>query len=129
MHIFFLFCFSVASPKVEVYSKLPGEYGKVNTLICHVTDFHPPEIKIELLRNRQAIPGAMQTDLAFEASWHYHLTKHVPFTPQPGDTFSCNVTHVGISKIYTWGTCLCLCLSVPHLISVLGLQCKYYNLE
>ncbi|XP_040030279.1 beta-2-microglobulin [Gasterosteus aculeatus] len=91
-----------SSPKVEVYSKLPGEYGKVNTLICHVTDFHPPEIKIELLRNRQAIPGAMQTDLAFEASWHYHLTKHVPFTPQPGDTFSCNVTHVGISKIYTW---------------------------
>ncbi|KAM6896791.1 beta-2-microglobulin-like [Lycodopsis pacificus] len=89
-------------PKVQVYSRLPGEFEMKNTLICHVTGFHPPEINIELLRNSQAMAGAHQTDLAFEKDWHYHLTKHVTFTPQKGQAFACNVTHMGISKSYTW---------------------------
>ncbi|XP_068573237.1 beta-2-microglobulin-like [Cebidichthys violaceus] len=89
-------------PKVQVYSRLPGEVGKVNTLICHVTGFHPPEISIEILKNSQAMTGANQTDLAFEEDWHYHLTKHVSFTPEKGEAFACKVTHMGIPKIYTW---------------------------
>ncbi|XP_075932405.1 beta-2-microglobulin-like [Anarhichas minor] len=91
-----------SAPKVQVYSRLPGEVGKENTLICHVTGFHPPEINIELLRNSQAMEGAHQTDLAFEEDWHYHLTKNVPFTPQKGEAFACKVTHMGIPKIYIW---------------------------
>ncbi|GLD48044.1 ACN32201.1 beta2-microglobulin [Lates japonicus] len=48
-------CFMVDSKnspaKVQVYSRDPGEFGKANTLICHVSDFHPPDIKIQLLRD------------------------------------------------------------------------------
>ncbi|KAK2858696.1 hypothetical protein Q5P01_003316 [Channa striata] len=91
-----------ASPKVQVYTRLPGEFGKSNVFICHVTDFHPPEIKIELLKNGQVIPGAQQTDLAFEESWHYHLTKHVAVTPMQGDDLACRVTHMKNTKTYTW---------------------------
>ncbi|KAL6117138.1 b2m [Pungitius sinensis] len=91
-----------APPKVEVYSRLPGLFGNPNTLICHVTGFHPPEIKIELLKNQQVIPQANQTDLAFETNWHYHLTKHVLFTPQKGETFGCSVIHMGVAKMYIW---------------------------
>lgn len=89
-------------PKVQVYSRLPGEDGKENTLICHVTSFYPPEIYIELIKNNGAMPGAQQTDLAFEENWHYHLTKHGLFTPHKGDLFGCRVTHMGITSIYTW---------------------------
>ncbi|NHW87947.1 hypothetical protein, partial [Escherichia coli] len=32
-----------SSPKVQVYSFQPGQYGKDNTLICHVSKFHPPD--------------------------------------------------------------------------------------
>ncbi|XP_068442534.1 beta-2-microglobulin-like [Clinocottus analis] len=89
-------------PKVQVYSRRPGEVGKENTLICHVTSFYPPEISIQLTKNGAKMTGAQQTDLAFEENWHYHLTKHVAFTPKPGEQFACTVTHLGVSKTYTW---------------------------
>ncbi|KAB5567802.1 hypothetical protein PHYPO_G00237040 [Pangasianodon hypophthalmus] len=48
-----------SSPKIQVYSRNPGEYGKENTLICHVSDFHPPDIEIKLLKNvRRPSPGS-----------------------------------------------------------------------
>ncbi|XP_040886187.1 beta-2-microglobulin-like [Toxotes jaculatrix] len=89
-------------PKVQVYSRNPGQFDKPNVFICHASGFHPPEIRIELLKNGGEIPGAKQTDLAFEETWYYHLTKHVPFTPQKGELFSCRVTHMGKSKTYNW---------------------------
>ncbi|XP_013882010.1 beta-2-microglobulin [Austrofundulus limnaeus] len=92
----------LASPKVQVYSRNPGEFGKPNVLICHVSGFHPPEIRIDLLRNKEEIPGSEQTDLAFEENWHYHLTKHVPFTPKEGDKFLCRVTHMGNTNTFEW---------------------------
>lgn len=90
------------SPKVQVYTRSPGHYGTANTLICHVSGFHPPEITIELLRNDKEIPGSQQTDLAFEENWHYHMTKHVPFTPTKEDVFTCRVTHGGTKNTYIW---------------------------
>lgn len=89
-------------PKVQVYSRTPGEFGKTNTLICHVSGFHPPAIKIDLLKNGVEIPSGKQTDLAFEESWHYHLTRHVPFTPNMGEEFACRVTHMGKPKMFIW---------------------------
>lgn len=100
-----LFCLSTAtdsSPMVQVYSRIPGEFGKPNTLICHVSGFHPPQITIELQKNGQEIPGATQTDLAFEKTWQYHLTKHVTFTPYQGEHYTCRVTHLGKSLLYIW---------------------------
>ncbi|KAM9334956.1 beta-2-microglobulin isoform 1-T2 [Symphorus nematophorus] len=103
-----LFCFLLSSmakespPSVQVYSRVPGEMGKANFLICHVSNFHPPEITIDLLKNGVEIQEAKQTDLAFGESWHYHLTKHVPFTPNKGDTFSCLVKHLGKTTHISW---------------------------
>ncbi len=111
-----MFCFSIGAPKVQVYSRMPGELGKANTLICHVSSFYPPEIEIELLKNNEVIPSAKQTDLTFEENWHYHLTKHVPFIPGKGEMFACRVTHLGSSKLYHWGTWL----PVSHLYDSLA---------
>lgn len=91
-----------ADPKVQVYSRYPKDSGKANTFICHVSGFHPPEIYIELLKNGKAIPNSNQTDLAFDDTWHYHLTRHASFAPNNRDKFACNVTHVGVSKMYDW---------------------------
>ncbi|XP_069572251.1 beta-2-microglobulin-like [Brachyistius frenatus] len=80
-------------PKVLLYSRNAGEFGKDNILICHVSDFHPPDITIQLMKDGVEIPNAEQTDLAFKANWHFHLTRNVPFTPVAGEKFSCRVTH------------------------------------
>jgi len=91
-------------PKVQVYSRNPGKVDdtKANTLICHVSGFHPPDITITLLKNGQEIPNAQQTDLAFESGWQFHLTKHVAFTPKAGETYSCKVRHMQTTKDYSW---------------------------
>lgn len=91
-----------SSPKVAVYSKLPGQFGQANTLICHVSGFHPPDISITLLKDGVEIPEAAQSDLAFEQSWQFHLTRNVPFTPLKGEQYSCRVKHHGKAGTYMW---------------------------
>ncbi|XP_035531075.1 beta-2-microglobulin-like [Morone saxatilis] len=92
----------ITPPKVQVYSRNPGEFGKENTLICHVSGFHPPNINIQLLKDGQEIQNAKQTDLAFKQNWHFHLTKNVAFTPMKGQEYSCKVTHGTDMKTYAW---------------------------
>ncbi|XP_044041823.1 beta-2-microglobulin isoform X2 [Siniperca chuatsi] len=89
-------------PKVQVYSVKPAEFEKENTLICHVSGFHPPDITIQLMKDGVEIPNAKQTDLAFKQDWHFHLTKNVPFTPTSGQKYSCKVTHGAVTKDYAW---------------------------
>ncbi|XP_053169875.1 beta-2-microglobulin [Scomber japonicus] len=90
-------------PKVQVYSSSPGEFGQDNTLICHVSGFHPPDINIQLMKNGEEISGAKQTDLAFKQDWHFHLTKSVSFKPMSGEKYSCQVTHgSNLMKHYAW---------------------------
>ncbi|KAL6460066.1 hypothetical protein MHYP_G00318250 [Metynnis hypsauchen] len=92
----------LSEPKVQVYSYSPGEFGKENILICHVSGFHPPDISIELLKNEVEIPGAKQTDLAFEKGWKFHLTKSASFTPQKNEEYSCRVRHVNNVRNFIW---------------------------
>ncbi|XP_067438426.1 beta-2-microglobulin [Thunnus thynnus] len=89
-------------PKVQVYSSKPGEFGMENTLICHVSGFHPPDISIQLMKNGVELPDAKQTDLAFKQDWHFHLTKSVAFSPLREDKYSCKVTHGASTKDYAW---------------------------
>ncbi|KAK5849149.1 hypothetical protein PBY51_008813 [Eleginops maclovinus] len=90
------------APKVQVYSYGPAEFGKDNTLICHVSGFHPPDITIEVMKDDEELRNAKQTDLAFKKNWHFHLTKSVPFTPQKGEKYTCKVTHGPTVKHYAW---------------------------
>ncbi|XP_073723621.1 beta-2-microglobulin, like [Misgurnus anguillicaudatus] len=96
-------CFAKQSPpKVQVYSRNVGEYGKENVLICHASGFHPPDITIKLFKNGVEIPDASQTDLSFEQGWDFQLTKFVKFTPQNGETYTCEVEHLSVPKTFTW---------------------------
>ncbi|XP_077565911.1 beta-2-microglobulin-like [Stigmatopora nigra] len=90
-------------PTVNVYSHLPGQFGQPNTLICHVSHFHPPDISIELMKNGKEMRDAIESDLSFEKTWQFHLTKHVQFTPSKDDQYACRVTHSTTpSKYIDW---------------------------
>lgn len=93
----------LAPPKVQVYSHNPGEFDKENTLICHVSGFHPPDITIQLMKDGVELPNAKQTDLAFKQGWRFVLTKHVTFTPGHGEKYTCKVTHGTTVRDYAWG--------------------------
>uniref|UniRef100_A0A672H5R6 Beta-2-microglobulin n=1 Tax=Salarias fasciatus TaxID=181472 RepID=A0A672H5R6_SALFA len=93
---------STAPPKVQVYSRNPGEFGKQNTFICHVSNFHPPDISIELLMDGAELPNSQQTDLSFKQDWHFHLTKSAAFTPEDGRKTLCRVTHGSKVTDFAW---------------------------
>ncbi|XP_020494450.1 beta-2-microglobulin [Labrus bergylta] len=96
-------CSKSGKSKVNVYSRDLGQWGKENTLICHVSNIPPPPvISIDLLKNGQVIQGTNQSDLVFDGDWDYYLTKHVTFTPAKGDRYSCRVTHMGKVNNYEW---------------------------
>lgn len=93
----------LAPPKVQVYTRDPGEYGKENTLICRLSKFHPPDVTVQILKDGVEVPHSHQSDLAFGQDWHFHLSKHVSFTPQKGEKYTCRVTHGHTQKDYSWG--------------------------
>ncbi|XP_039621011.1 beta-2-microglobulin-like [Polypterus senegalus] len=95
---------STAAPKVQIYSHYPGVYGQENVLICHVSGFHPPNIKIHLMKGKVPIPNTTTTDLQFNRDWRFQLTQSVRFTPQKGHSYSCMVEHSSLdhSKTVTW---------------------------
>ncbi|KAK7879592.1 hypothetical protein WMY93_033695 [Mugilogobius chulae] len=96
----FCLCFAKDSPpKVQIYTRDPGHYDKPNILICHASGFYPPELDLKLLQDGKEIPGAHQTDLAFEEDWYYHLTNTLTSTqrrdistpaPSPTKNQTCN---------------------------------------
>nr|XP_057922583.1 beta-2-microglobulin-like [Doryrhamphus excisus] len=92
-----------SSPKVQVYSHKPARLGEENTVICHVSEFHPPDINIQLFKNGVEIREAVQTDLSFKKNWHFHLTKHIDIIPAEGDKYFCKVIHgMELGKDYDW---------------------------
>ncbi|KPP74375.1 beta-2-microglobulin-like, partial [Scleropages formosus] len=90
-------------PRVSVYSRNPGEFGKENKLICHTSHFYPPNIVIKLMKNNKEIGDSYQTDLTFNHDWHFQLTKTAPFIPEKGNVYTCEVMHDGEQKVYSWG--------------------------
>ncbi|MCJ8735346.1 hypothetical protein PDJAM_G00245870, partial [Pangasius djambal] len=60
-----------SAPKIQVYSRNPGEFGKENTLICHVSDFHPPDIEIKLMKNDRHLGGRHVNLLGFSPAGRF----------------------------------------------------------
>lgn len=91
------------TPKIQVYSRHPADFGKPNFLNCYVSGFHPPQIEIDLLRNGLKLKTE-KTDLSFSNDWSFYLLVHANFTPNAEDEYSCRVKHVTLSdpKIIKW---------------------------
>ncbi|KAM9125784.1 beta-2-microglobulin [Pangshura tecta] len=84
-------------PKVHVYSRHPVENGKANILNCYVEGFHPPNIKITLLKNSVPMDGMEMSDLSFGDDWTFQRLVHAPFTPNGKDLYECLVEHSTLS--------------------------------
>lgn len=90
---------------MQVYTRNPPENGVANYLNCYVSQFHPPQIEIELLKNGKKMEKVEYSDLSFSRDWTFYQLAHAPFTPTPTDTYECRVTHITFKepKTYKWG--------------------------
>ncbi|XP_055479797.1 beta-2-microglobulin [Psammomys obesus] len=93
-----------STPKVQVYSRHPPENGKTNFLNCYVSQFHPPQIEIELLKNGKPMEKVQYSDLSFSKDWTFYQLAHAEFTPTATDSYTCKVTHITLKepRIVTW---------------------------
>ncbi|XP_067412117.1 beta-2-microglobulin [Emydura macquarii macquarii] len=88
---------TTSTPKVHVYSRNPVEYGKENVLNCYVEAFHPPNIKIELLKNDVKMESEM-SDLSFGDDWTFQRLVHAKIVPNGKDIYECRVEHVTLQS-------------------------------
>lgn len=90
---------------MQVYTRHPVENGKQNYLNCYVSQFHPPHVEIELLKNGQKIDKVELSDLSFSKDWSFYLLAHTEFVPNGNDRYACRVSHTTLKepKVVNWG--------------------------
>nr|AAA39668.1 B(2)-microglobulin [Mus musculus bactrianus] len=86
------------TPQIQVYSRHPPENGKPNILNCYVTQFHPPHIEIQMLKNGEKIPKVEMSDMSFSKDWSFYILAHTEFTPTETDTYACRVKHDSMAE-------------------------------
>uniref|UniRef100_A0A8C6WM94 Uncharacterized protein n=1 Tax=Neogobius melanostomus TaxID=47308 RepID=A0A8C6WM94_9GOBI len=79
-------------PKVELYSRGPGEFSNPNILICHVSEFHRPGHQHPAAGTTRTARGQVSDLEPPQTNWHFHLTR----------SFTCRVTHGGTVTNYAW---------------------------
>ncbi|XP_038187184.1 beta-2-microglobulin [Arvicola amphibius] len=91
-------------PQVQVYTRHPVENGKQNYLNCYVSQFHPPQIEIELLKNGEKMDKVELSDLSFNKDWSFYLLAHAEFVPNSKDKYACRVRHTTLKepKVINW---------------------------
>ncbi|XP_028436410.1 H-2 class II histocompatibility antigen, A-U alpha chain isoform X1 [Perca flavescens] len=89
---------AIVSPTSIIYPKQEMELEVPNTLICFVTDFHPPTVTITWTRNGQMVDQSevSQTQYYSNSDFSFCIFSYLDFTPQENDIYSCSVDHISL---------------------------------
>lgn len=92
-------------PDSILYTFEEVQRGVENRLICFVTHFYPPPIKVSWTRNNQPVTEGVSTSRFYpnkDRIFYYFST--LKFTPSDGDIYSCTVEHVALEmpQTRTW---------------------------
>lgn len=79
-------------PIVEVFTLMPLEFGKPNTLICHVRNLFPPELTVRWEQHSVPVEGAGPTLVSAMDGLSFQAFSYLNITPAPSDRYSCIVS-------------------------------------
>ncbi|XP_066579723.1 H-2 class II histocompatibility antigen, A-Q alpha chain [Amia ocellicauda] len=89
-------------PTAVLYPENQVTLGKPNTLICYVTDFHPPVITVRWTKNELPVhQGISQTQFYPNRDYTYRVFSYLNTTLEAGDVYSCSVEHQTLDKPLT----------------------------
>uniref|UniRef100_A0A6Q2XL88 Ig-like domain-containing protein n=2 Tax=Esox lucius TaxID=8010 RepID=A0A6Q2XL88_ESOLU len=92
----------IVPPHSSIYHRDDVILGLENTLICHVSGFHPPPVRIRWTRNNQNVTEGIRISNPYpNQDFSYSQFSSLTFTPEEGDIYSCTVDHKGISEPQT----------------------------
>ncbi|XP_030621449.1 H-2 class II histocompatibility antigen, A-K alpha chain-like [Chanos chanos] len=86
-------------PRSSIY---PSDYvtpGVMNTLICHVTGFFPPELRVKWTKNNEDVTeGVTISQFRFNEDGTFNAFSTLSFTPEKGDIYTCTVEHRALQE-------------------------------
>lgn len=80
-------------PIVEVYLLKPLEFGKPNTLICHISNLFPPSLTVSWEHQSVPLEGAGHTFVSAVEGLNFQAFSYLNITPAPSDLYTCIVAH------------------------------------
>ncbi|XP_016372007.1 H-2 class II histocompatibility antigen, A-U alpha chain-like [Sinocyclocheilus rhinocerous] len=94
---------SIVPPSTQLYTKSDVKLGVENTLICSVTNFHPPPVNISWTRNGEAVSeqDVSETQYYSNPDFSFRLFSYLNFRPERGDIYTCSVQHRGLERDIT----------------------------
>ncbi|XP_056102630.1 rano class II histocompatibility antigen, B alpha chain-like [Rhinichthys klamathensis goyatoka] len=112
-------------PDTSIYSKDDVVQDVENTLICHVTGFFPPPVKVSWTKNNQIVTeGTSLSQYRLKDDGTFNIFSALKFTPEEGDIYSCTVNHRSIPgqpKTKTWDVDVALPSVGPAVFCGVGL--------
>ncbi|XP_048065034.1 HLA class II histocompatibility antigen, DP alpha 1 chain-like isoform X2 [Megalobrama amblycephala] len=94
------------APQTSIFPKDNVQLGILNTLVCHVTGFYPPSVRVLWMKNNVNVTGGMSlSQYRPRTDGTFNIFSTLKFTPAEGDIYSCTVNHralQGQPQTKTW---------------------------
>ncbi|XP_056319320.1 RLA class II histocompatibility antigen, DP alpha-1 chain [Danio aesculapii] len=92
----------VEPPWVLLYPRNDVKLNVKNTLICHVTGFFPPPVKVSWTKNNVNVTDGSTTSRYYPNNdRNLNVFSQLSFIPEVGDIFSCSVEHKALQQPQT----------------------------
>uniref|UniRef100_A0A8B9J7M2 Si:ch73-211l2.3 n=1 Tax=Astyanax mexicanus TaxID=7994 RepID=A0A8B9J7M2_ASTMX len=89
-------------PWVSLYLKQEVELRKNNTLICHISEFFPPPVRVTWTRNNLNIKEGVTLSPYYQNNdGTISVFSTLSFIPVEGDIYSCTVEHRALERPLT----------------------------
>ncbi|KAJ8264766.1 hypothetical protein GJAV_G00154880 [Gymnothorax javanicus] len=86
-------------PHSAIYSLEDVEMGKGNSLICFVTGFYPPPVKVKWTKNNVQVKDGVTLSRYYpNTDFTYQQFSTLSIIPEEGDVYSCSVEHKGLQE-------------------------------
>ncbi|XDV39546.1 hypothetical protein PO909_008773 [Leuciscus waleckii] len=94
---------SIVPPNTQLYTESDVKLGVENTLICSVSNFHPPPVNILWRRNGEPVSewDVSETQYYSDRDFSFRVFSYLSFSPERGDVYSCSVRHRGLQEELT----------------------------
>jgi len=95
-------------PQTSIYAKNDVRLNVENLIICHVTGFFPPPVRVSWTKNNEVFREDSLSQYRPNDDGTYNIFSSLKFTPVEGDIYSCTVNHTSLEEpqTKTWGECL-----------------------
>ncbi|KAI7806235.1 putative h-2 class II histocompatibility antigen [Triplophysa rosa] len=90
---------TIVSPTSQLYAKRDVKIGVQNTLVCCVTDFHPPPVNISWTRKCDVSDlDISETQYYSNPDFSFRIFSYLNFSPEQGGVYTCTVRHRGLEQ-------------------------------